>query len=309
MAGFAYDAITLDLRRGGNVETRRVAQAMKENVSGDWFETGSETQNVAALNFLVNTLINDIITSATPAADFQALDGVASADRYLQTKDATLTAEANALTTLKANMTVITSAISLGGGYTLPAESKLHKVIYVKTGLYKEVLPIRVPERVAIVGDELRSVRVEPAGSLTNSGDTTYSLAGITHMKSIIDDIIEGSAITKQTGNALTQDVSKPNSTSAVSTVVTDLCQELYDKNDFEVNGASGDSTAPTIRGSNERVDDQDKMAGVRALMLNKTFIAEDVTKYINVNYPSYTFDEAQCKSDVANYIDGFIYD
>ena len=116
----------------------------------------------------------------------------ASADRYLQTKDATLTAEANALTTLKANMTVITSAISLGGGYTLPAESKLHKVIYVKTGLYKEVLPIRVPERVAIVGDELRSVRVEPAGSLTNSGDTTYSLAGITHMKSIIDDIIEG---------------------------------------------------------------------------------------------------------------------
>ena len=128
-------------------------------------------------------------------------------------------------------------------------------------------------------------------------------------MKSIIDDIIEGNAITKQTGNALTQDVSKPNSTSAVSTVVTDLCQELYDKIDYEVNGASGDSTAPTIRGSNERVDDQDKMAGVRALMLNKTFIAEDVTKYINVNYPSYTFDEAQCKSDVANYIDGFIYD
>ena len=65
LAGFAYDAITLDLRRGGNVETRRVAQAMKDNVSGDWFDTGSETQNVAALNFLVNTLINDIITSAT----------------------------------------------------------------------------------------------------------------------------------------------------------------------------------------------------------------------------------------------------
>ena len=60
-------------------------------------------------------------------------------------------------------------------------------------------MPIRVPERVAIVGDELRSVRVEPAGSLTNSGDTTYSLAGITHMKSIIDDILEGNAITKQT--------------------------------------------------------------------------------------------------------------
>ena len=32
-------------------------------------------------------------------------------------------------------------------------------------------------------------------------------------MKSIIDDIIEGNAITKQTGNALTQDVIKLNST------------------------------------------------------------------------------------------------
>ena len=35
--------------------------------------------------------------------------------------------------------------------------------IYVKTGQYREELPIRVPAHVAIVGDELRSTRVEPA--------------------------------------------------------------------------------------------------------------------------------------------------
>ena len=308
IAGFALDAITVDLRRGGNVETRRAGQAMKDNVSGDFFDTGSETQNVAALNHVIS-LCSDVINSATPAADYQALDGVASADRYLQTKDSTITPEPTALSTLTTNMAVITSSITLGAGYTLPTEVKLHKVLLVKTGTYKEVLPIRVPERVAVVGDELRSVRVEPAGQLTNSGDTVYSLAGITHMKSIIDDIIEGNSITRQTGNTLTQDVSKPNSTAAVSTIVTNLTQELYDKIDFEVNGASGDSTAPTIRGSNTRVDDQDKFAGVRAIMMNKDFIAEDVTKYINVNYPSYTFDEAQCKSDIKNYLDGFIHD
>ena len=38
----------------------------------------------------------------------------------------------------------------------------------------------------------------------------------------------------------------------------------------------------------------QDKMAGVRALMLNKTFIAEDVTKYINVNYPIHLMKSQQ---------------
>ena len=76
-------------------------------------------------------------------------------------------------------------------------------------------------------------------------------------MKSIIDDIIEGNAITKQTGNALTQDVSQAqNSIPLCPTVVTDLCQELYDKIDFEVNGAPRFLTAPTIRGSNERVYD-----------------------------------------------------
>ena len=40
LAGYAIDGLTLDLRKGGNVNTRRVAQSMKDNVSGDWFHTG-----------------------------------------------------------------------------------------------------------------------------------------------------------------------------------------------------------------------------------------------------------------------------
>ena len=39
LAGYAIDGLTLDLRKGGNVNTRRVAQSMKDNVSGDWFDT------------------------------------------------------------------------------------------------------------------------------------------------------------------------------------------------------------------------------------------------------------------------------
>ncbi len=308
IAGFAVDALYLDLKKGGNVNVRRVAQAMKDNASPDYFTTGSETQNVAALNFVV-TIATDVINSATPAADYQDLDGVASADRYLQIKDATRAPEAGVVAAMTASMTIITSAITLGSGYTLPTESKPHKVIYVKTGEYKEVLPIRVPERVAIVGDELRSTRVEPAGQQTQSSDTTYSLAGILHMKSILDDIIEGTAITRQTGNTLTQNVSKPWSTSGVSTVVTDLAQELYDQIDYQVNGASGDSTAPLMRGVNARVDDENKFAAARLLLLNKAFIGRDVTKYITVNYPSYSFNTATCESDVAHYIDAFIYD
>ena len=308
LAGFALDGIVLDLKKGGNVHTVRVAQAMKDNVSPDYFTTGGEAQNVAALNFVI-TLVEDVLDSATPAADYQDLDSVASGDRYLQIKDATRVEEATALAELTASMAIITSAVTLGAGYTVPTAKKTHKVVYVKTGTYTEVLPIRVPELVAIVGDELRSTRVEPAGVQTQAADTTYSLAGILHMKAIIDDIIEGTAITRQTGNTLTQNVSKPWSTSGVSTYVENLCTELYDQIDYLVNGASGDSTAPLYRGANSRVDDQTKFAAARILHLNKAFIGEDVTKYINVNYPSYSFNEATCKSDVAHYIDAFIYD
>ena len=308
LAGFALDGIVLDLKKGGNIHTVRVAQAMKDNVSPDYFTTGGESQNVAALNFVID-LVEDVLDSATPPADYQDLDSVASGDRYLQIKDATRVEEATALAELTASMAIITSAVSLGAGYTVPTAKKTHKVVYVKTGTYKEVLPIRVPELTAIVGDELRSTRVEPAGQQTQASDTTYSLAGILHMKSIIDDIIEGTAITRQTGNTLTQNVSKPWSTSGVSTYVENLCTELYDQIDYLVNGASGDSTAPLYRGANARVDDQTKFAAARILRLNKAFIGEDVTKYINVNYPSYSFNEATCKSDVAHYVDAFIYD
>ncbi len=308
LAGYAIDGLTKDLAKGGNVDTRRVAKAMQDNVSGDWFDTGSESQNVAALNFVIS-IATDVVNSATPAADYQALDGVASADRYLQIKDTTKPAESGAVANLTANMAVITQAVTLGNGYTLPAEVKKHTIVKVSTGTYNEVLPIRVPALCAIQGDELRSTKVQPAGQLTPSGDTTYSLAGILHMKSILDDIIEGSSVSAQSGNALTQDVSKPVSTSDVSAIVTELAQELYDKIDFEINGASGDSTAPTFRGNNTRVDDQDKMAAIRLLELNKDFIGRDVTKYIEANYPSYTFDTVACERDVRHYIDGFIYD
>ena len=77
IAGYALDGILLDLKKGHNVDTRRVAQTMKDNVSGDWFDTGSESQNVAALNFVIS-IATDVVNSATPAPDYQALDGVVS---------------------------------------------------------------------------------------------------------------------------------------------------------------------------------------------------------------------------------------
>ena len=55
---------------------------------------------------------------------------------------------------------------------------------------------------------------------------------------------------------------------------------------DYSANGDRRSQQHPTFRGVNARVDDENKFAAARLLLLNKSFIGRDVTKYINVNYP-----------------------
>ena len=308
LMGYVLDGIILDLKHGGNTNMRRVATTFANQTDGDWFNVGGEDQNVAALEYMY-TLMGNVINSTDPAVNYQVTRGVAEADRYLQIKDSDKPAEEGVYSTIDTLIAYATGAIDLGGGYSIPALQEIHKTIRPVTGEYKEVLPIRVPALTVVLGDELRSTRIKPAGSLTDSSDTTYSLAGILHMQSIIDDIIQGTSVTAQTGNTLTQDDSLPLSTAAVSTDLVNLAQQLYDYIDYEVNGVSGDSSAPAYGGSGTRVDDEDVMAATRLLELNKDFIARDVTKYIEANYPAYTFDTAACERDVKEYISAFIYD
>ena len=281
--GFVIDGIIQDLKHGGNTNMRRVATTFANQTDGDWFNVGGEAQNIAALNYMY-TLIGNVINSTDPTTNYQDARSVPTGDQSLQIKDTTKPAETNVYTRVNTLNGYATGSIGLGGGYTIPTLEEIHKTVRVLTGEYKEVLPIRVPALTVVLGDELRSTRVKPAGSLTSSSDTTYSLAGILHMQSIIDDIIQGSTVTAQTGNTVTQNVSKPHSNAGTATTLTNLAQQLYDFIDYKVNGVSGDSSAPAFGGTNTRVDDENIYAAVRLLELNKDYIAEDVTKYINVN-------------------------
>ena len=47
-----------------------------------------------------------------------------------------------------------------------------NKTIFIKTGTYEEQLPIVIPENTALIGDEMRSVRVRPAPGLSDDGVT-----------------------------------------------------------------------------------------------------------------------------------------
>jgi len=308
IVGFVIDAVILDIRKGGNVNTRRVANTFINQTDGDWFNVGGESQNVAALDYAL-VLIDKVINSVDPDVNYQTEGSIALANQYIQVKDTSKPAETGVLTDITTLHTVMKNSITLGGGLTLPAEVKRHTSIMVKTGRFTEVLPIRVPERCVIQGDELRSTRVEPAGQLTGSGDVTYSLAGLVHLQDVIDDIVTGNPITPTTGNTLTQDDSLPHADAGTATLVQNLVQQLYDKIDYEINGATGDSTAPVFGGNNTRVDDEQIYRAIRLLELNKDFIAREVTSKINDDYPAYDYDETACERDVRAYIDAFKYD
>ena len=78
----------------------------------------------------------------------------------------------SALSSTTALMSIVTTALTSGNTYAVPsANSGLTYTLNVKTGTYSETLPITIPENVAVVGDELRGVVVQP--STTYSGTVT----------------------------------------------------------------------------------------------------------------------------------------
>jgi hypothetical protein len=74
-----------------------------------------------------------------------------------------------AITTVNELFSVLTTALTDVSTADVPIpNSNLTATIFVKTGTYKEALPITIPENVAVNGDELRGVTIKPLTSYTS---------------------------------------------------------------------------------------------------------------------------------------------
>ena len=76
-------------------------------------------------------------------------------------------------------------AITAGNVTSVPVANNPNITLNVKTGIYNEILPMRVSRNTAVVGDELRSTNIRPAASVVNSSDVQYSLQGIQRLSLI----------------------------------------------------------------------------------------------------------------------------
>lgn len=182
-----------------------------------------------------------------------------------------------------------------------------YSVINVEPGLYEETLPIIVPANVSIEGSELRSSIIRAAGPVPAlANDVQYTVAVLTHIKSLMEDLILNVAIDPTAGNTVAQDTSLDPGTAAAANQIGFRIQDMIDYINFRFDESAAD---PAVFGTNTRDAQEGQFNAYRILAANKEWIAEEAAQYVKVSYPSYVFDENLCKRDMRRYVEAWQYD
>ena len=219
--------------------------------------------------------------------------------------------------TIQALGKIVTDAVTAGNTTNIPAKVRRTTLVRVSTGRYQEVLPIIVPADCCVMGDELRSVNVQPRTiynaktSLTPRTDIHYSVRALERLQAVVGDIVDGSTVTKTTvgptPNTRTQVQSWPYAeTTTVKPAATKLARNIKRRVDVglgekrEANyPKSWDMTSPAAEYGRHR----------DLLLLNKKFLQAELTGFITDNYPNLKHSKTQCKQDTGYIIDALAYD
>jgi hypothetical protein len=179
--------------------------------------------------------------------------------------------------------------------------------ISVRTGEYYEILPLIVPARTAVVGEELRSTTIrasEPIEALAN--DAVYTLETLTRIGTLLPDIIQGNLVTVSFGNTESQIALSPAAGIAAVSIVNGIWASIIDTIDYMVNDIG---SMPTTAGSNTLTLDTERLLAVDTVEANREFIKAEAIAYMAAENPLYIFDTAKCRRDLDRFIDAVKYD
>tara|TARA_B100000586_G_scaffold67516_1_gene46982 strand:+ start:13531 stop:19611 length:6081 start_codon:yes stop_codon:yes gene_type:complete len=182
-AGFMLDALLYDLRHGGNEKSRYATL----RISTQTEFVNHKDELTAYLNRLVYISQQVVANNA----GYSALQG--TVPHYINND---YVSEAAVSGEIASYVKIATDCLAAGNIAGVPAEEVPQTTLFVKSGTYEEVLPLSVKKGLAIVGDELRSTIVKPAGQVTDSSDTVFTLEGIGRMQAIISDIVTNASVT-----------------------------------------------------------------------------------------------------------------
>lgn len=170
--------------------------------------------------------------------------------------------------------------------------------IFVSTGVYEEILPIRVPAFVAIVGDELRSTVVKPAENIISDSYKTKIISGLEYLSQLIPLILAETTVDvlySEEQQVKLSDPADAGTISAVSSLITGLSTAIQSSP-----GAITSTNTPTVNA--ERLK-------ARALLIaNEEFITQQFRGYLENVDPAFS-SPARINNDILRVIRALEYD
>lgn len=179
--------------------------------------------------------------------------------------------------------------------------------IYVRTGVFEEILPIRLPAFVAIVGDELRSTVVKPAPTQLSETYIEWLSDAVLYLDTILEFVVQGLAVGNEDEapetviyGEIEQDFSAGNGSPTEVGAISILTATF---NARMVNG-----TVATINGTNAETGEVSRLAARSQIINNKDFLINEATLRLT-NTVSGFVESSRWQSDLSKIIDALIYD
>ena len=188
-----------------------------------------------------------------------------------------------------------------------------YATVFVRTGVYEEVLPLRVPAFVGVVGDELRSTIIKPAGTQIDAVYYNQIIAATEYIleigRYVITEEPVGSAdpLAASYGTTLFGEIPQdfsgaPGGTPGVN-ILTVLLEQFL--------GKIRDNAVISLSGSNVITTDPERLAIALQLVNNKEFIKNEIDLYLRDGDLDSSVPEfpARFPTDLDRIIDAIIYD
>lgn len=317
--GYIVDRLIWDIGHGGNLKIRAAAQSLLGVLDEGPFSAAEEDrpyitlasekeEGVAAYEYM-QELVTAVLSNTAPSTIYQNVidDSSAIVAQYF-VSDVAEQAETGTITTATSLIDVVITALSTLDSSTIPERSVPNNTINVKSGRYREVLPIIVPAETCILGDEVRSTNAGPAGSLVSRDDVKYSVEALGRLETVVGQIVVGTNVTESSGNTAIQDAAWPYASSTEVDAIQRLVRTMEYRIDYETGSAlTFSSTDPT--GYNTVAFLQGYGDARKLIKENKEFFKAEIIAFIAENYPNVKYSKTKCKRDIGYIVDAMVYD
>jgi hypothetical protein len=172
--------------------------------------------------------------------------------------------------------------------------------VFIRTGIFEEVLPLRVPANVAVVGEELRSTVVTTVEELFSSTEISMFQSWIDYFFSIVDNILLKNPVDPVLGEGF-QSFDGPSTTSAQSDVVK--------TNLTIIKSLMSVKTAITRVSTNVETINADDLSAIEILENNAEFLKEEFIGFLKENYPLYTIEKNKSNAIIERLVNALSYD